>query len=75
MLSACWLISAYFLAVSSHKRGCLNTSVYGSYVFLHAGACMQIQESMKGEGGGGRGIVRIYLGGLRTCHERASDAI
>ena len=29
MLSACWLIGAYFLAVSSHKRGCLNTSVYG----------------------------------------------
>ena len=30
MLSACWLIGAYFLAVSSHKRGRLNTSVYGS---------------------------------------------
>ena len=29
MLSACWLIGAYFLAVSSHKRGRLNTSVYG----------------------------------------------
>ena len=30
MLSACWLIGAYFLAVSSHKRGRLNTSVYGT---------------------------------------------
>ena len=30
MLSACWLIGAYFLAVSSHKRGRLNTSVYGN---------------------------------------------
>ena len=29
MLSPCWLIGAYFLAVSSHKRGRLNTSVYG----------------------------------------------
>ena len=29
MLSACWLIGAYFLAVSSHKHGRLNTSVYG----------------------------------------------
>ena len=29
-LSTCWLIGAYFLAVSSHKRGRLNTSVYGS---------------------------------------------
>ena len=29
MLSACWLIGAYFLAVSSHKRGSLNTSIYG----------------------------------------------
>ena len=28
MLGACWLIGAYFLAVSSHKRGHLNTSVY-----------------------------------------------
>ena len=28
MLSACWLIGAYFLAVSSHKHGRLNTSVY-----------------------------------------------
>ena len=27
---ACWLIGAYFLAVSSHKRGRLNTSVYSS---------------------------------------------
>ena len=32
MLSACWLIGAYFLAVSSHKRGRLNTSVYGMEV-------------------------------------------
>ena len=31
MLSACWLIGAYFLAVSSHKRGRLNTSVYGMH--------------------------------------------
>ena len=30
MLSACCLIGAYFLAVSSHKRGRLNTSVYGT---------------------------------------------
>ena len=32
MLSTCWIIGAYsyFLAVSSHKRGRLNTSVYGS---------------------------------------------
>ena len=30
MLSACWLIGAYFLAASSHKHGCLNTSVYGN---------------------------------------------
>ena len=29
MISACWLIGAYFLAVSSHKCGRLNTSVYG----------------------------------------------
>ena len=29
MLSACWLIGVYFLAVSSHKHGRLNTSVYG----------------------------------------------
>ena len=29
MLSASWLIGTYFLAVSSHKRGRLNTSVYG----------------------------------------------
>ena len=29
MLSACWLIGAYFLAVSDHKCGHLNTSVYG----------------------------------------------
>ena len=29
MLSAYWLIGAYFLAVSSHKCGRLNTSVYG----------------------------------------------
>ena len=29
MLSTCWLIGAYFLADSSHKRGRLNTSVYG----------------------------------------------
>ena len=34
MLSACWLIGAYFLAVSSHKRGRLNTSVYGTTKFL-----------------------------------------
>ena len=40
MLSACWLIGAYFLAVSSHKRGRLNTSVYG--------------KSWYGGGGGGR---------------------
>ena len=31
MLGACWLIGAYFLAVSSHKRGRLNTSVYGMH--------------------------------------------
>ena len=30
MLSACWLIGAHFLAVSSYKRGRLNTSVYGN---------------------------------------------
>ena len=32
MLSACWLIGAYFLAVSSHKCGPLyhGTSVYGT---------------------------------------------
>ena len=34
MLSACWLIGAYFLAVSSHKRGRLNTSVYGIIEWL-----------------------------------------
>ena len=28
LLSTCWLIGAYFLAVSSHKCGCLNTSAY-----------------------------------------------
>ena len=28
MLSTCWLIGAYFLAVSSHKHGRLNTSDY-----------------------------------------------
>ena len=31
MLSACWLIGAYFLAVSSHKRGHLNTNVYSIF--------------------------------------------
>ena len=30
MLSSCWLIGAYFLAVSSHKCWRLNTSVYGN---------------------------------------------
>ena len=30
MLSACWLIGGHFLAVSSHKRGRLNTSVYST---------------------------------------------
>ena len=34
MLSACWLIGAYFLAVSSHRRGRLNTSVYGNAITL-----------------------------------------
>ena len=30
MLSTCWLIGANFLAVSSHKRGRLNSSVYST---------------------------------------------
>ena len=29
LLSACFLLSAYFLAVQSYKRMCLTTSVYG----------------------------------------------
>ena len=35
MLSTCWLIGTYFLAVSSHKlaRGRLNTSVYGKCIY------------------------------------------
>ena len=35
MLSACWLIGAYFLAVSSHKRvGAWYLSVYGRTVSM-----------------------------------------
>ena len=39
MLRACWLIGAYFLAVTSHKRGRLNsgrlnTSVYGNVFWM-----------------------------------------
>ena len=37
MLSACWLTGAYFLAVSSHKHGRLNTSVYGTLQTYHRG--------------------------------------
>ena len=39
MLSACWLIGAYFLAVSSHKRGRLNTSVYSMGTSGGSGLC------------------------------------
>ena len=35
MLSTCWLIGAYFLAVSSHKRGRLNTSFYGNSMWAY----------------------------------------
>ena len=43
MLSACWLIGTYFLAVSSHKR--LNTSVYGNLtVKMGCSHCKLTQE-------------------------------
>ena len=35
MISASWLIGAYFLAVSSHKLGSLNTSFYGCLAWGH----------------------------------------
>ena len=52
-----------------------------SHVFSHAGACMQIQESMKGgystyiisRGSGGHAAETELL--RFSCHERASDAI
>ena len=62
MLRACWLIGAYFLAVSSHKRGRLNTSVYGRLGVGAGGAgeewtffSLSLQSEAGGGGGGGGG--------------------
>ena len=55
------------------------TGTFESHVFSHAGACMQIQESMKGEYSTyiiSRGLGVFCRKILRfSCHERAFDTI